>query len=146
MSGQAVFQCSNCDGLWLPEDRLSLLLQNSPEQLEHSALADSLHPNHPEIPLQLEVRCPVCQAGMERHIYAADSGVVVDSCWDHGVWLDDGELASIFKYAHKFDDIEEALRKVPQSPHGRGLFGNLAAWWRGYRQSPRRTKPDQKNG
>ena len=36
---------------------------------------------------------------MERGRFAASSGVVIDVCHDHGVWLDGGELRAVIDHA-----------------------------------------------
>ena len=45
------------------------------------------------------VTCACCGGQMERGRFAASSGVVVDVCPRHGVWLDQGELAHVAAYA-----------------------------------------------
>jgi Zn-finger nucleic acid-binding protein len=37
-------------------------------------------------------RCPVCDGAMARRNYLNCSGVILDMCAEHGVWLDDAEL------------------------------------------------------
>jgi Zn-finger nucleic acid-binding protein len=50
----------------------------------------------------LEIRyvpCPDCGALMNRKAYGAKAGVVIDTCREHGVWLDGGELRRLAKWA-----------------------------------------------
>ena len=44
------------------------------------------------------LRCPVCRSFMKRRVYGYRSGVVVDSCQAHGVWLDGGEVAHLLEW------------------------------------------------
>ena len=44
------------------------------------------------------VACPICRGEMDRAHFAARSGVVIDVCNDHGVWLDAAELVSVVAY------------------------------------------------
>lgn len=44
-------------------------------------------------------RCPQCGGVMRRFTYAFSSGVVVDGCDEHGIWLDAGELERIEAWA-----------------------------------------------
>jgi Zn-finger nucleic acid-binding protein len=53
--------------------------------------------------------CPVCRAEMDLTEYAG-SGVAIDECRIHGIWLDAGELERIEAYA-------EAMRRG-QTPRG----------------------------
>ena len=44
------------------------------------------------------IKCPVCSKIMNRVNFGAKSGVIVDRCKDHGVWLDGGELRHLFEW------------------------------------------------
>jgi Zn-finger nucleic acid-binding protein len=44
------------------------------------------------------IRCPVCTGVMNRVNFGARSGVIVDRCKEHGVWLDGGELRHLFEW------------------------------------------------
>jgi Zn-finger nucleic acid-binding protein len=44
------------------------------------------------------IRCPVCREMMNRRSYGPRSGVVADSCKNHGIWLDGGELGKLLKW------------------------------------------------
>ncbi len=44
------------------------------------------------------IKCPVCTKLMNRVNFGAKSGVIVDRCKDHGVWLDGGELRHLFEW------------------------------------------------
>lgn len=38
---------------------------------------------------------------MNRRLFAAGSGVVIDECCGHGVWLDDGERGEILRHSRR---------------------------------------------
>ena len=44
------------------------------------------------------ISCPDCGKMMNRVNYAAMSGVVVDQCREHGIWLDNGELVHLMEW------------------------------------------------
>ena len=44
------------------------------------------------------VKCPFCSQFMNRVNFGAKSGVIVDRCREHGVWLDGGELRHLFEW------------------------------------------------
>lgn len=44
------------------------------------------------------LKCPICSKMMNRVNFGAKSGVVVDVCKDHGVWLDGGELRHLAEW------------------------------------------------
>lgn len=44
------------------------------------------------------IRCPSCSKFMNRINFGTRSGVIVDRCTDHGVWLDGGELRHLLEW------------------------------------------------
>ena len=44
------------------------------------------------------IRCPICNDQMRRYNYGYKSGVVLDRCSAHGVWLDSGELRHLMEW------------------------------------------------
>ena len=44
------------------------------------------------------IKCPVCSRFMNRVNFGTRSGVIVDRCKEHGVWLDGGELRHLFEW------------------------------------------------
>lgn len=62
------------------------------------------------------IKCPVCARIMNRVNFGAKSGVIVNRCRDHGVWLDGGELRHLFEWMKAGGKIldqerQEQLRK-----------------------------------
>lgn len=44
------------------------------------------------------LNCPVCQKVMNRQQFGRMSGVIVDTCKQHGVWFDGGELHAVVQF------------------------------------------------
>lgn len=59
---------------------------------------------------KMYIKCPVCKVVMNRKLFAAGSGVVVDICKDHGAYFDTGELPKIIEYVMA-GGLEKAARK-----------------------------------
>ena len=62
-------------------------------------------------------RCPDCQKSMNRVNYGGGSGVIVDSCKAHGLYLDAGELRRILAWVGaggRLAAAEAAATKAPQ--------------------------------
>lgn len=99
--------------------------------VEHAALRDLLERhNELEIPIARPpaiagsgdtpvryIRCPVCQAMMNRKNFGAGSGVIVDVCAKHGTWFDAGELPRVLAFVEsgglaraRRRDAEEVVR------------------------------------
>ena len=90
--------CRKCDGCWLKFEELDKALAAPEEQLKAWGLKATLTPDKPEIDLQMSINCPICTQKLRRFPYLMDSGIMVDVCSEHGMWLDDGELGAIRSY------------------------------------------------
>lgn len=95
--GSVVHCCSRCHGLFVPPRAWCSLVATP-------ALAAEVCRRLPGAPVPASalvqfVPCPTCGKQMERGRFAASSGVVIDVCHDHGVWLDGGELGAVVDHA-----------------------------------------------
>ncbi len=95
-------RCRSCLGLFFEPDELEHVVREKigmPNRVDRTRLArilaEELPPRKSEIRY---VKCPSCRVLMNRRTYGARSGVVVDECREHGIWLDGGELRQILKW------------------------------------------------
>jgi len=58
------------------------------------------------------IKCPVCQKLMNRINFGSQSGVIVDKCRDHGVWLDGGELRQILEWVKAGGDLYHKQKQL----------------------------------
>ena len=99
---QELDRCPSCLGLFLPIGALERLLEQQSGPVlgvDHrllQALAEM--PRASRGPLRYR-RCPSCSELMQRSLQGKRSGVVVDRCRDHGLWLDAGELRQLLEWA-----------------------------------------------
>ena len=104
--GVTIDECPAGHGMWLDRGELkqvtdSTLAARSTEEQQAAldaarsrgvgALGDAL--------TEQSRPCPRCGRDMQKLTYAEYSGIVMDSCAEHGVWLDAGELERIEAYA-----------------------------------------------
>lgn len=83
--------CARCGGVWLDDGELESLLAS-----DENAQAPSPHPSNPAMTGPIVYRrCPRCEGWLARNNFRHVSGVIIDTCPDHGVWLDKGEYESI---------------------------------------------------
>jgi Zn-finger nucleic acid-binding protein len=88
-------QCETCHGLFLDPNELETLLERAVPHVHEvdrrrlQALSEEIW--RPEARVRYR-RCPVCRQFMQRKAYGVRSGVIVDRCPAHGLWLDDTEL------------------------------------------------------
>lgn len=97
-----VKRCNDCDGVFITEDVLEHLIKrekNEVNKVDHRVLR--FIQDNPRQKKETVIRyrkCPVCDSMMQRINYRAVSGVIVDRCLRHGVWLDGGELRQLFEW------------------------------------------------
>ncbi|RMH15000.1 MAG: hypothetical protein D6698_11720, partial [Gammaproteobacteria bacterium] len=86
--------CSKCRGTWLDMDEYRLWTSE-----KHVYADTDTHTNYQRPALKPDnshyLKCVRCSQIMNRHQFRKISGVIVDICSYHGVWLDDQELGHI---------------------------------------------------
>jgi Zn-finger nucleic acid-binding protein len=94
-------QCQNCLGLFLDTGELEALLEASVSNVfevnrkEIDRINRDRRPDNYGI---VYIKCPVCTKHMNRLNYGHKSGVVIDQCKEHGIWLDGGELRHLMDW------------------------------------------------
>jgi len=89
--------CPRCCGEWVCQDGLQSVVEaETPRPVPSGGpSARALHP------ADLTVRyrgCPSCGERMNRRQFMAGSGVIIDECRGHGVWLDSEERERILEF------------------------------------------------
>ncbi len=98
-----VLECGGCAGLWMGHELFARLQQQALEK-ECGWLGEVRR----EAPAAAGGgggvayrRCPVCECHMTRRNFERRSGVILDSCASHGVWLDLGELDRLLRWIQR---------------------------------------------
>ena len=105
-------ECASCTGVWVPAPLVPRLLD--PRDLGHEVVA-AFEPGLPELETAVRyLRCPRCNAMMNRHLMVRGSSVIVDRCAPHGVWFDAHELRRLAELAAR-DGVE--IRFKPELPY-----------------------------
>ncbi len=102
-----VERCCVCDGIFVAQIALQQLLQ------EHKGARGDVTYRRPS-PSVEEIRyrkCPTCEEPMLRRNFLETSGVIVDVCGPHGVWLGRGKLEILIVFARS-GALEEAERRL----------------------------------
>jgi len=102
--------CPTCRGAFFPERGLEAVLDKlratiDPKDAE-SVLADFKDRFHRELPDAIRYKnCPVCETVMTRRAYGTVSGVIVDTCPDHGKWVDETQFAALADFICRGGDV-----------------------------------------
>lgn len=99
VDGFAIVECSSCAGLWLSPGVLERLCERADEaDLAARVLAGPAHAGTVVEQKVAYLPCALCTELMTRRNFAGASGVIVDVCREHGLWLDHGELERILGF------------------------------------------------
>ncbi|MEW6366551.1 MAG: zf-TFIIB domain-containing protein [Acidobacteriota bacterium] len=92
-----VHSCPDCEGLWIETDVFEHLVDRQARRFGFTPCAERARAvsNEDSAGPDLFVCCPRCSEHMTRLNFAHVSGVIVDECAKHGIWLDQGELRKI---------------------------------------------------
>ena len=92
-------ECAQCGGLWLDPESLQNLANAREESAGVvSALAARVPRDTAPPDVVRYIPCPRCEKLMNRSNFARSSGVILDVCKSHGVWLDRGELQRVLGF------------------------------------------------
>jgi Zn-finger nucleic acid-binding protein len=126
----SVAECPQCTGLFVPHETFEMM-----QELRDGVIQDTRHGGRvaPAVETQVRyVRCPVCRNMMNRENFAHISGVIVDTCRNHGIWFDPGEIERIMEFIAKGGlqkaksvemeklKAEEELMKIRATPMPQG--------------------------
>ncbi len=106
-----VHRCAACDGVFISEEDLQHTIRHQTgvvHKIDYSILRFILDNPRQEYEADAAYRhCPVCAKQMSRTIYAAVSGVMIDRCLEHGIWLDSGEMQQLFEWKSAYASLKQ---------------------------------------
>lgn len=94
-------KCDQCFGLFFDTDELETLLNLSVKNVHNinrtklNNIIDIFNKKDSKVSY---IKCPVCSNIMNRVNFGYKSGVIVDKCSKHGIWLEAGELRHLFEW------------------------------------------------
>jgi len=97
----SIERCDACFGLFFDPGEIETLLENAVSgvfEINHKHIENinkDRYQNHNPVKY---IKCPVCQILMNRVSFGHKSGVVVDRCKRHGVWLDSSEITHLMEW------------------------------------------------
>lgn len=134
-------ECAACGGLWLDPVSLQRLSDGREAQAGVVSVLASRLPTVAVPPGVVRyVPCPQCGRLMNRKNFAQSSGVVLDVCADHGVWLDRGELERVLGFVsgggltrararerERLVEEQRRLAALQKSPLGQGMGAEMGS-------------------
>ncbi len=108
-------RCNECLGLFFDSGELETLLKVSVKNvydINHARLNNINDTFRREDYKVSYIKCPVCSDIMNRVRFGYKSGVIVDKCNEHGIWLDAGELRHLFEWMKAGGSLLHDQREV----------------------------------
>ena len=102
--GTLVQECPGCEGMFVEHETLAKIARDElePRSEDERLAAAETAAGRRFVGDASDVsarRCCRCNEYMLRYTYAFSSGVIVDGCANHGIWLDRGEVERIEAWA-----------------------------------------------
>ena len=151
-------RCDECLGLFFDPGELEALLEATVANvfaIDRSGL-DSVNNERQADRYGISyIKCPVCAKLMNRVNFGVRSGVIVDRCKEHGVWLDGGELRQLFEWMklggkllaqeRQEQQRKEELRREERERReraGDGVYAREPSSFDSYSETLRMSDPD----
>ena len=104
--------CFQCGGTWYDPGELQQSVEGALTNFEDPQEGASDSRVQASTPEELRyLKCPRCQASMNRKNFKRISGVMVDVCHAHGVFLDGGEFEAIIEFFARGGKKKAQLRE-----------------------------------
>lgn len=94
-------RCKSCFGLFFDNGEIEILLESTVSNISDINLALIKNINKDRFQSHQKVKyvkCPVCRVLMNRVNFGHRSGVIVDQCKKHGIWVDSGEITHLMEW------------------------------------------------
>lgn len=101
IGGTIIHECGICGGIWLVTEAFQKICVDRDQQdriIVYPSLAKPIEREPDTRPKKFYVPCPECGELMNQKNFAGCSGILIDSCKSHGVWLDRQELQKIINF------------------------------------------------
>lgn len=108
-------RCEQCFGLFFDPGEVEALLENlvSPVFAVNPELLGNINKDRYQSNKPVKyLECPVCLNMMNRVAFGHRSGVVIDQCKAHGVWLDGGEITHLLEWRKAGGQILHEQKQV----------------------------------
>jgi Zn-finger nucleic acid-binding protein len=96
VAGTPLEECTHCGGLWVDVGNFEHICSTA--QAQEAATGLRLPPPVALDPNVRYLKCPRCANIMNRMNYASRSGIIINVCTPHGIWLDRDEIRQIIAF------------------------------------------------
>ena len=117
-------RCDTCLGMFFDSGELEALIKatvKNVNHINHTKLKELYTLNRHDAYGITYIKCPVCATVMNRVNFGQRSGVIIDRCPEHGLWLDGGELRHLLEWVKAGGKMHSQKREeIKQKMDARG--------------------------
>lgn len=109
--GVEIDRCPKCKGIWLDDKEIAKIVSARDEVFSPSLIEETIKGAFAGVTDNENTtseHCPRCDALMLPLNYSYSSGVIIDRCPAHGIWLDHLELEKLQAHAEHWEKEKEA--------------------------------------
>jgi len=111
-------RCNDCFGLFFDSGKIELLLEHAVSDVYDINIKqlDNINSERYQTDKQIKyIKCPACQNFMLRRVFGYRSGVIIDQCKNHGIWLDSGEITHLLEWKKAGGQLLAAQKEITGS-------------------------------
>jgi len=112
-------RCDKCLGMFFDPGEVEALIDKSVSNvyaIDQQRIAGIIEQENVSDFVSVKyVKCPTCGELMNRKNYGSRSGVIVDVCKTHGVWLSGGELGQLLKWVKAGGKLHDQKRQADRA-------------------------------
>lgn len=111
-------RCNDCFGLFFDSGKIELLLEHAVSDVYDINIKqlDNINSERYQADKQIKyIKCPACQNFMLRRVFGYRSGVIIDQCKNHGIWLDSGEITHLLEWKKAGGQLLAAQKEIAGS-------------------------------
>ena len=108
-------RCKTCFGLFFDPGEIETLLESSVSNVFDINLKLIKNINRDRYKKDQKVKyvkCPVCRILMNRVNFGQRSGVIIDQCREHGIWVDSGEITHLMEWKKAGGELLDEQEKA----------------------------------
>ncbi len=108
-------RCETCMGMFFDSGELEALIKatvTNVHHINHAKLKELYSLKRHDAYGITYIKCPVCDTVMNRINFGQRSGVIIDRCPRHGLWLDGGELRHLLEWVKAGGEIYNQQRET----------------------------------
>lgn len=111
-------RCNDCFGLFFDSGKIELLLEHAVSDVYDINIKqlDNINSERYQADKQVKyIKCPSCQNFMLRRVFGYRSGVIIDQCKIHGIWLDSGEITHLLEWKKAGGQLLAAQKEITEN-------------------------------